>query len=837
MKTWLRYALRNLRSGLKGFWILLTCLALGVAAIAIIGSLGAAIERGLSEQGRPLLGGDLEFSLNQREATETELSFIRSKGEVSRIATLRAMASFDGKTTLVEIKAVDQAYPLYGTMGYEPGSASPPLVHVGGAFAVAVDPLLLGRLGVKPGDRIKLGRGNFRINAVIAVEPDRISDGIALGPRVLMSHEALATTGLIQPGSLVTWRYRVKLAGDASLAAAKAISENAGKAFPASGWRVRATDDAAQGAERFVSRLGYFMTLVGFAALVIGGAGIANAVSAFVTRRTDTIATLKCLGVSNRDVLGLFLTEILLVALLAIVLGLAAGAAAPALVSWGFSEVLPLPLATAVEWRPLAFAGVLGLLVTLAFSMLPLARVNLVPGAALFRSHLAERAAPLSVAHLAVALAALAAAALLILVNFDNLWITALYLAGLAAAFLLLALLAYVLLRLVRLLPRPRNILLRQALHALERPGASSVSVILALGLGLTLFVALALTDRSISQELRAGIPEKAPAFFVLDVGNAELAAFRALALSEKGVTGVGNAPMLRGRIISVKGVPADQVKPTGDASWALRGDRGLTYAEQLPEGSTLVAGQWWPMDYAGPPLVSMVDEVAEGLGLAIGDKIVVNVLGRDVEAELHSLRRVNWRSMGINFVMVFTPNTLQAAPHSHIVTITMEDGDEAKFLNDMAAAFPSATAVRVKDALATVSELLGQMLAAVRGANALTLLTGVLVLSGALAAGLASRSYEAVVLKTFGATRRQLLITFMIEYGLLGLVAAMFGVVVGSLGAWYLASVILEMPFAFSWGVAVATALIAMVLTISAGLLVTARALSVKPSGYLRNE
>ncbi len=834
---WLRYALKNLRSGLKGFWIFLTCLTLGVAAIAIVGSLSAAIERGLAEQGQPLLGGDLEFSLIHREVSSAELAFVKSKGAISRIATLRAMATANANTTLVEIKAIDDIYPLYGALTYEAGARLPVLGMVEGVQTVAVDPLLLGRLGVKLGERIRIGSKEFVINAVIATEPDRISDGIVLGPRLFMSHAALASTGLIQPGSLITWRYRVKLTGDTALSAAKAIIAEANTAFPDSGWRIRARDSAAQGAERFVERLGYFMSLVGIAALIIGGAGIANAVSAFVTRRIGTIATLKCIGLSNRDVMGLFLTEILLVSLLGIAIGLGAGAVAPALAKFAFGHLLPLPLSTVIEAKPLAFAGALGLLVTLAFAILPLARISRIPGAALFRSHLVEGRGKRNWLVLGTAALILALAAGLILLSFDNMRVTALYLAGLAGAFVLLAALAWVLMRAVAALPRPRNILLRHALQSLHRPGASAVSVILALGLGLTLFVALALTDRTISEELRAGIPDKAPAFFVLDVRNEELASFRSLALAQKGVTAVNNAPMLRGRMVSVKGVAADQVKVAPDAAWALRGDRGLTYADVPPEGSKLVEGQWWPPDYSGPPLVSLVDEIAEGLDLKIGDKITVNVLGREIEAEVRNFRSVNWRSMGINFVMVFSSNTLKAAPHSHVVTIEMEGGDEAAFLNTMAQAFPSATAVRVKDALATVSDLLGRMLAAVRGANALTLLTGVLVLSGALAAGLASRSYEAVVLKTYGATRRQLLTAFMLEYGLLGLVAALFGIVVGSVGAWYLSSFILELGFSFSWPVAVITAVLAMVLTICAGLLVTARALSVKPSSYLRNE
>ena len=838
LSLWLRYALRNLRSGLKGFWIFLTCLTLGVAAIAIIGALGAAVDRGLTEQGQPLLGGDLEFALVQREATPAELAYIASKGTVSRIATMRAMATANDRSTLIELKATDANYPLYGTLSYENETTAEQIYgQLGERFGVAVDPLLLGRLGLKIGDSLKIGTTSLEVRATIKTEPDRISDGIVFGPRLLLSHEALMATGLIQPGSLITWKYRVKLAGDTRLSVAKANADEANAKFPDAGWRVRARDNAANGAERFVERLQHFMTLVSIAALTIGGAGIANAVSAFVNRRMGTIATLKCLGISNRDVFGMFLTEIAVVGLLGIFLGVAAGAVAPLVMSQLFGALLPLPITTQVEWWPLGFAAVLGMLVTLAFAIWPLARTSKVPGAALFRSHIVEGQGRPAWGYAAASLAILAVAAVVILLAFENMKVTAIYLAGLAASFAVLAILAWAIIKLVALLPRPRNVLWRYAVQSLYRPGASSLSIIMALGLGLSLFVTLALTDATLSRELRSGIPEKAPAFFFLDVRNEELPAFKLALGKEAGVQTIDNAPMLRGRIVSVKGIPAEEVKADPDAAWALRGDRGLTYATSIPTGSTVVEGQWWAADYAGPNLVSMVDEIAQGLGIKIGDSITVNVLGRVVEAKVANLRKVNWRSMGINFVMVFTPNTLKGAPHSHIVTVEMNGGDEASLLNDMAAAYPSVTAVRVKDALATVSDLLGKMLAAVRGANALTLLTGVLVLSGALSAGLSSRSYEAVILKTYGATRRQLLSAFIIEYGMLGLVAAVFGIVIGTLGAWYLAHFILDVTFEFSLALAISTALIAMVLTVGAGLITTARALTAKPAAYLRNE
>jgi putative ABC transport system permease protein len=833
---WLKYAFRNLRSGLKGFWIFLSCLTLGVAAIAMIGSLASAVQQGLDEQGQIILGGDVEFSIVQREAKVDELAYMKSKGVVSALSSMRAMAQSNGSSTLVEIKAIDQAYPLYGALKLSP-AASDTFSSVNGSFGVAVDPLLLQRLKLKLGDILKLGQANVVIRATIDEEPDRLATGIIFGPRLMMSKDAMQSTGLIQPGSLVTHNYHVKLNGEGNLSAGKAVVEEAKVKFPEAGWRTRTTDKAAQGADEFVGKLGYFMTLVSVAALVIGGAGIANAVSAFVNRRRDAIATLKCLGLPNRDVVGISLTEIIAVSLLGITIALCAGAATPFAVHAMFGKILPLPISTHIMWMPLGFAAVLGLLITLAFSLWPLSRIANIQGAALFRSHSMDEAGKMNWRYAAASFGILVVAAGLILASFEDPKVTAGYLGGLAASFVILAVLASLIVKGASLLPRPKNLLLRQAVLSLYKPGATSRSVIMALGLGLTLFVTLALTDQTLSNELKSSIPERAPAFYFIDVPNTLLDEFTAKLKTQEGVNNITNAPMLRGRITRVKGVPSEQVKPNSDASWALKGDRGLTYADELPKGSTLVEGQWWSKDYAGPNLVSMTQDIASGLDLKIGDKITVNVLGREVEAEIANLRNVNWRAMGINFVLVFTPGTLKAAPHSEIVTVEMKGGDEGQLLNTMAAAYPAVTAIRVKDALATVGDLLGKMLTAVRGANIITLLTGILVLAGALAAGLSSRSYEAVVLKTYGATRRQLLGAFTIEYALLGLVAAVFGIVVGSLGSWFLAYYILEMPWSFSASTAIITALVAMVLTIAAGLSVTARALSAKPSFYLRNE
>lgn len=834
---WLRFAWRDLRSGLQGFWIFLTCLALGTGTIAIIGALSASIQRGIDEQGQPLLGGDLEFSLIHQQASDPQLAFIASRGEVSKVATVRGMALTRDNTALVEVKAVDGAYPLYGTFEIEGGMPlADAIATKDGVAGAAADPLLLGRLGIGLGDTVKLGNTQVQIRALIKSEPDRLSDTLVLGPRLMISPATLDATGIVQPGSLVTYRYRVKLP-DADLATAKAVEKEAEVKFPDAGWRIRTRNNAAAGVDGFVERLGYFMTLVGLASLIVGGAGIANAVQAFVTRRMSSIATLKCLGASSRDIMGIYLTQIVLVALVAIALGLAAGAIAPLVITALFGAIIPVPLSGHFNAWPLAFAGLLGLLTTLAFALWPLAHARQVAAAALFRARIVPvRGWPGSGAFLAIMLA-LAAMAALTFYAFDNAEVTAYFLGGLVASFVVLLGLARLIIAAAERLPRSRSAIWRYAVGNIHRPGSAAASVILALGLGLTLFVTLALTDRSISGELLSAIPQRAPAFFFIDVPNAQLQQFTGQLSQEPGVTHVNNTPMLRGRVVAVKGVPAEKVKASPDSNWALKGDRGITYAETLPEGSRLVEGDWWPAGYSGPPLVSLVDDIARGIGVKIGDEITVNVLGRDITARVANLRSVDWKSLGINFVMVFTPNTLKAAPHNHLVTVEMKGGDEAKLLNTMARAFPSVTAVRVKDAIDMVSGLLDKMLMAIRGANLLTLLTGVLVLAGALAAGLSERLYEAVVLKTYGATKRQLIGAFVIEYAGLGLAAALFGLGVGSAASWFLSHFILEIPWSFSAPTAIFTALIAMVVTVAGGLAVTWRALSAKPGPLLRNE
>ncbi|MYZ49320.1 ABC transporter permease [Propylenella binzhouense] len=839
----LRLALRELRGGLAGFYVFLACIALGVGAIAGVNSVSRALTDGIAVEGRVILGGDIAFSLIQREADAEELAFLRERGEVGTIATLRSMVRrTDGEgQALVELKAVDSAYPHGGTLETDPpGEAADLLGAKDGTYGALAAPELLDRLGVAVGDAVSLGGGTFRIRGTIRAEPDLLSTGIGFGPRLMVSIDGLRGTSLLRPGSLVTWHYRVRLPGGEDRAVITRTAEQAKRLFPEAGWGIRSRENASPSLSRNIVRFSQFLTLVGLTALVVGGVGVANAVASFVDLKRPAIATLKCLGASRRLVFRLYLLQIVLIALLGIAAGLAIGAILPFVAKAALAGILPVGAAPDIYPRELALAFLYGLLVAVAFSLWPLGRARQLPASGLF----ADRALHAPVrppAGFRIVQAALfaALAALAVALSSDR-YLAAVYVGGVVASFVVLRAVSAAVISAARRSGSAGPMTLRLAIRNIHRPGALTGSVVLSLGLGLTLLVTLALIDGNIRNQITGTIAETAPDFFFVDIQNAEKDAFEArlAALAPQGK--VAMVPMLRGRFVSIKGVPASEIDPPEEARWALRGDRGLTYSDTLPENSRLVSGSWWPAGYEGEPLVSFESEIADALGLKVGDEITVNALGRNVTARVANTRSVEWESLSINFVMVFSPNTFRGAPHAYLATLRLPgNGDPARddaILRDVTTRFPAITSIRVRDALDAVNAVVADLALAVRVAASLAIVVSMLVLGGALAAGHRQRRQDAVILKTLGATRRTLLTAFSLEYGVLGLATAVFAVAAGSVGAWYVVSRIMRMDFTMMPTVALSAVLLALLVTLGLGLAGTWRILSVKAGPYLRN-
>ncbi|CAA2136281.1 ABC transporter permease [Methylobacterium bullatum] len=836
----LRLAFRELRAGLAGFVVFLACIALGVAAIAGVASISRSLTDGLGREGKRILGGDLTYSLINREATPDERAALDAQGKVSVVTTLRAMAlAGDKGAALVELKAVDAAYPAAGDLVTDPALPLPDLLaERDGVFGAVADPVLLTRLDLTVGDRIEIAGKPIAIRATLVSEPDKIANGIGFGPRLLVSAATLQATGLIRPGSLNRWSYRIQApaADDAELE--RRIAAVA-RAAPDAGWEMRSRSNADPRFAKSVERFTQFLTLVGLTALIVGGVGVANAVNAFVARKRGSIATLKSVGAPGGQVVAIYLTQVMLVAGLGTVIGLAIGAGLPFLLDALFHDALPLPLNPTLAPAELLLAAAYGLLTALAFAIIPLGHAHDVPVSGLFRDVVDPDTRKTRLRYRLILVAALAALVALALATAFDRRVALMFIAAAGLAFGLLRLVALGLMAGARRLPRPRSAAPRMALANLHRPGALTPAIVLSLGLGVTLLVTLSLIDANVRRTLTSSLPARAPNLFFLDIPAAEADGFHA----ELGKLAPGGkierVPMMRGRIVAINGTPAAAIKPPEDAAWVLDGDRGITYAEDLPEGSNLVAGSWWNAEEGAKPLVSFDAELGRALNLGVGGTVTVNVLGRNLTAKVANLRKVEWRNLGINFVMVFSPGTFRGAPHSDLATLTLAGGPDARtealILRDVARAFPSVTSVRVKDALDTVNDIVGKLVLAIRAASGVAVVASLFVLAGAIAAGHRARLYDAVVLKVLGATRGRLLLAYTLEYGALGIATALFGLLAGTLAGWTIVTRVMKLDFALDLSGALVASTLAVVFAIVLGLAGTWRILGQKPAPYLR--
>ncbi|MDR6303805.1 putative ABC transport system permease protein [Nitrobacter vulgaris] len=838
----LRLALRELRSGLRGFYVFIACIALGVMTIAGVGSVASSLSDGLAREGRTLLGGDVSFSLIQREAKPDEIAFLRARGTVSVAATLRAMArATDGRLALIELKAVDRAYPMLGALALEPDIPMSDLfAEREGVFGAAVDQALLARLDLKIGDRLTVGSATFEIRSAVDAEPDKLAGGLGLGPRFLVSIDGLRAAALLQPGSLVRWIYRVRLAGNsADDRAATALADAARAALPEAGWDIRSRNNASPQLERSILRFTQYLTLVGLAALLVGGVGVGNAVKSHIDRRRDIIATFKAVGATGRDVFAIYLTQIMVLAALGSLAGLVIGATLPFIIVGAFGDLLPLPVVPALHPDELALSAVYGLLTALAFGMWPLARVHDIPVAALFRDTIAHEVLRPKTRYLVLMMLLIATlAGIAIGLAYDK-RVALVFVAASAIVFVLLRGIASGLMALARRLPRSRITMLRLAVSNIHRPGTLTPSVVLSLGLGLAVLVTITQIDGNLRRQFLASLPERAPSLYFIDIPSSVSDRFDDFLKRLTPQAIVEDVPMLRGRIVAARGVKAEDLKPSRDAQWVLHSDRGLTYTGDVPKGSKVVEGEWWGPDYDGPPLVSFEKKLADGLGLKIGDTVVVNVLGRDITATISNMRSVDWQSLGINFVLVFSPNAFRGAPHTHIATLTeMHHGaaEDAAIIKAVADAFPMVTSVRVREALETIGAVVTNLVMAIRGASAVTLVSAILVLGGALAAGHRHRVYDAVILKTLGATRSRLLGAYTLEYLMIGAATAVFGMAAGSLAAWLIVTRLMTLGFEWQAGSAAIVVGAALIVTVALGLAGTLMALNQKPASVLRN-
>jgi putative ABC transport system permease protein len=829
-----RLTARDMRGSWRHFRLFVLAIFLGVLAIASVGFLSDLLLGGLANDAKRLLGGDVAITLNQRQLSDDESKWIAQSGQVSRSAGFRSMARFEGKQRLVQVKAVDEVYPLVGTLDLENGVADVDTLgraeNLWGAFA---DSALQTQLTVGLGGIIQVGDARFQLRGWIEREPDRSLVGFELGPRVMISTAALADSGFEKPGSLIKNTYKVLLSGTTS--ASNWLSE-LNQQFPEAGWRIRSLTDATPGVSETIERLTQFLTLIGLTTLLVCAVGSGNAVQAYLARKVETQAIFKTLGAGQKLLFLCFFLQVLVMSIFASLLALIVGyfgsmLAAPYLTN--FLNIDPAPQQPfLIALLSLAF----GTLVALTFSFLALARVPGVPVARLFRGSGENDASPGLFGYLGTLILGSGLIALAVFSAFDPM-LAAWFLVAAAAVLLSLWLLAKALLLVTKRIARPKKLSLKMALSNLVRPGSPTTATIVTLGLGLTLLVAIAQTDSNLRRQVSQDLPQTTPAFFMIDIQKAEADQFREFVSELKGASDLAMVPLLRGAITRLKSVPVEDLDIPDSIDWVFEGDRGLTWAREPTETMDVVEGDWWPTDYSGKPLISLDREVAELMNLKIGDAMTVNILGRDIEVEIANFRKIEWRSFGINFVVVFSPGLLEKAPQTYLATLVSSKEDEDRVESAIIDAFPTVSSIRVRRTLGEVSRILGTVANLLGIASFLTLIAAIIVISGAIMTSRQKRSEEMVIFKVLGATKAQVLRAFIVEYGLMGFLSAGLAAVLGLTGSYLIVTKVMDGDFQANVWSLLGILLLGTLLTVALGFIGTFYNLSMKASTFLRND
>ena len=832
-----RFAGRELRGGVRGFRIFLACLALGVAAIAAAGSTAEAFRRGLASQASEILGGDLALTIRQRGFSPAEQTVLQKEGRVSYSVGSIAMAQApSGERRLIEFRGVNETYPLAGKVTLKGASSlQAAIAPVGGVAGAVVEQPLLDRLHMKLGDRFLAGNLPLQVRGVLMEEPDRLSRGFALGPRVITNLAALQKGGFMDPGLPFGETARVALPPGAPLEAAKTRLRKALGGAP----RIRDREDAAPGIHRLIDQLEYFLGFIGLASLVAGGLGVFGAVSAYLEARKPVIATLKALGAEGQLVRDIYLIQIALLAALGVAIGLAVGAAAPLVMGVLVKDNLPIPALFAVYPWPLAKAAAFGLLSAAAFSLAPLGRARSTPPASLFRSDLSGR---LQIGpEIVGAVLAAGGLAAMAVVTAPTPMAAGVMIAGVAVSFGLLWVLGWGSAWAAGKARAGAHGPLRIGLANLAGPHSAARTASPAIGLGVALLAAVVLIQSSLLNQVAEVAPRTAPALVFTDIPGDRTAQFDAAVARAFGRPLTPKTylrePFVSGRITKVRGEAVDASKIDRRDRWAYDSDVSMSAIGPAPEDAGVTEGRWWPANYAGPALVAMDVDVARGKQIKVGDAITLSVLGRDIDAHVAALRKVDFGGFGASFPLVVTPQAVAGANLRQVAIAKASKAQEAAVIHELGREFPTVNVVSVREQLEAATDLFDRLALAVRGAAAVAALAGLLVLAGAIAARARARTREAATLKVLGASRAQILSAYVLEYGAVGVIAGAAGVALGYAAAWPVVVKVFHAKWSMDWaGVAALVGAAALVAGIG-GLLAAFQALSKRPAPALRAE
>ena len=831
----LRMAWRETRGAHRHFIYFLVCITVGVAALVAVQTFADSLTLAIARSAKSLLGADLDIRSTHPlspESAAVVAGLPREGAAVMPVRELAAMAQTgaSGRSQLVELKAVERGYPFYGRFVTDPDQPLDALVGRGRALAHAS---LLTRLGLAVGDRIRIGDLDLTISGVITQEPDRSLGAFSLGPRVLIANEDLDRTGLVRPGSRVRYRTLIRLPEGRD---AEAFRETLALRLPDKAIRVVTYAEAQPGFRRFWTQLTMYLGLTGLVALMVGGIGVAVSVRAFVREKVATIAVLKCLGAGWRDVFAVYLAQTALLGLGGSLAGAALGSALQRALVPLLARLLPFPIDLVLSPRAVLNGLAVGLGVTLLYSLWPLLEIRRVPPALILRSQIEPALA--GSRPWPAALVIVGGLSALALWQAGSWKIGGLFIGGLAGALVLLALFAQLIIALARL-GRRGPLAWRHGVANLHRPGSQASAVLISLGLAVMLIVAVAVLEVNLRREIAYRSGGAAPAFFFLDIQPDQADSFARLVTREDGGIAPQLLPVVRSRLAAINGQRvAPDARRRRDDVWYLIREYVLTWAAEAPRHNTVVAGRWWTAEEAArEPLISVEEEIARQLGVGLGGALTFDVQGVAVTARVVNLRRVDWQSLDSNFFVIFSQGALAGAPTTYIATARVPRAREDHVQASVVAAFPNVTAIPVREVLERVGSVLDQIALAMRMVAAWSILSGLVVMAGALSITRYQRLYDTVILKALGATRGFVGRVFAVEYALLGAGAGLCGTLLAGILAWAVLHFALEVAWSWAPATLALGVLAAIALALAVGFLGTYRLLGQKPLAVLRGE
>ena len=869
-------AWREIRGSWRQFVFFLACLAVGVGAVVGIELFATNVESLILRDARSLLGGDLEIRAAHQlsESGRETLDDLRERNvEVTHVRELVGMAAVPSEhsrtqsTQLVELKAVEEQYPLYGQVEMTPqqplhASLAPLDCPSLPCYGALVQESLLISLGLQLHDHVKIGQAWFAVTGILVKEPDRVASAFSLGPRVLISSQALHATDLVKPGSRIRERYLLRV--PESLALGPLRGELQGR-LGSEGAGVSSYRDAQPRIRRFLDQLTTYLGLIGLTSLFVGGIGIACTIHGFMRQRLTTVAILKTLGTDTGLLIRVYLLQSLFMGLVGSVSGVAIGVGLQRLLPALFGELIPVAVSSQVTVLPLGKGLLVGVITTLCFTIWPLLTIREIPPALVFRREVEQHHVPAGsrlkwIRDTLIGImrdrhrlgtAVMMGCGLTVLAAWQarSLTLGALFIVAFCVAVILLQIGARVLLHGLGKLPRPRSFVIRQALGNVQRPGNYTRGMAVAIGVGVMVIVTVALVKSSLLVALGERIPEDAPTFFFIDIQPDQREAFEEILQREAAQAPYRLTPVVRARLKEIEGHVIDPEEHKGKKNgWYFTREYVLTALSTLPRDNAVVKGTWWATDSAAirktdskqeeaPVRVSVEDQAAVNLGVDVGSTIEFVVQGTPLRAVVENTRKVDWGSFSMNFFMILAPGALDGAPMTYIASAKVEADEELPLQHALVRALPNVTAIKVGDVLANVARLLEQLAWAIQGIALLSMVSGAVVMTAAVSSTRYRRLYEAAILKAIGGTRRVVVASFAVEFALIGGLAGLIGVGLASVLSWAILHFFLDLawtvqPVVLAWGL-----LATVALAVAVGFLSTFKILGEPPLAVLRQE